>query len=150
MKRNVKVGKNTKIWHYVNLYDCEIGDDCVIGSYVEIESGVKIGNRCKIECGVFIPSGVIIEDEVFVGLHVTFTNDKYPHAVGDWKTISTIVRKGASIGANSTIRCGVVIGENAMIGCGSVVTKNVPPNQIWFGNPAKFLRWSSCQNETKN
>jgi acetyltransferase-like isoleucine patch superfamily enzyme len=138
--KNVKVGKNTKVWHYCNLYECEIGENCIIGSFTEIGKGVKIGSRCKIECGVFIPSGITIEDEVFVGPHVVFTNDKYPIAIDKWNVVPTMVKRGASIGANATIRCGVTIGENAMIGCGAVVTKNVPANETWVGNPAKPLK----------
>jgi len=135
-----KIGKNTKIWDFVNLYGCEIGNNCVIGSFVEIGKDVKIGNNCKIEKGVFIPTGVTIEDNVFVGPHVVFTNDKYPKATGKWKLANTLISRGASIGANSTIVCGVKIGENALIGAGSVVTKDVPPGMIAAGNPAKILR----------
>lgn len=135
-----KVGEGTKIWHFVNLLNCTIGKNCVIGSYVEIGNDVIIGDNCKIENGVFIPKGVVIEDEVFVGPHVVFTNDRFPRAKGNWKITKTFIRKGASIGANATIRCGVTIGENAMIGCGSVVTQDVPANEVWAGNPAKKLR----------
>ncbi|MBN2101794.1 MAG: N-acetyltransferase [Candidatus Aenigmarchaeota archaeon] len=137
---NCKIGEGTKIWNYVNLFDCEIGRDCKIGSFVEIGKGVKIGDRCKIEAFVFIPSGVTIEDEVFVGPHAVFTNDRNPKAVGDWDVTKTIVKKGASIGANATIIGGVTIGENALIGAGSVVTKDVPSNHVVAGNPAKYLK----------
>lgn len=135
--KSVQIGDNTKVWHYVNLYGCKIGDNCVIGSYTEIERGVKIGNNCKIECGTFIPTGVTIEDEVFVGPHVVFINDLYPKAMGSWTLIPTLIKKGANIGANATIRCGIIIGEHSMIGCGAVVTKDVPPYTIVVGNPAR-------------
>jgi acetyltransferase-like isoleucine patch superfamily enzyme len=136
-----EIGEGTKVWHYCNLLNCTIGKNCVIGSYVEIGNNVIIGDNCKIECGVFIPEGVTIEDEVFVGPHVVFTNDRFPKAkIEYWKIIKTIIKKGASIGANSTIRCGITIGENALIGCGSVVTKDVPANEVWVGNPAKKIK----------
>ena len=133
--KNCKIGKNTKIWHFVNLYDCEIGDNCVIGSFVEIGKA-KIGNNCKIEAHAFIPEGVTIEDNVFIGPHVCFINDKYPKAKREWKLKNTLVKKGASIGANATIICGITIGKNSLIGAGSVVTKDVPDDAMVFGNPA--------------
>jgi len=137
--RNCKIGKNTKIWHFVNLYECEIGDNCVIGSFVEIGKA-KIGNNCRIEARAFIPEGVTIEDDVFVGPHVCFTNDKYPKAKGDWKLKKTVVKEGASIGANATILCGITIGKNSLIGAGSVVTNDVPDNVIVAGNPARIKK----------
>jgi len=134
--RDCKIGKNTKIWHFVNLYESEIGDNCTIGSFVEI-GRAKIGNNCRIEARAFIPEGVTIEDNVFIGPHVCFTNDKYPKAKGEWELKKTLVKEGASIGANATILCGIKIGKNSLIGAGSVVTKDVPDNAIVFGNPAK-------------
>lgn len=145
---NVKIGSNTRIFHpeLVNLYGCNIGDDCIIGAFVEIRKGVSIGNKVKIQAGAFIPEGVNIEDEVFIGPHVVFTNDLYPKSTTsdgnlkkstEWKTEATLVCKGASIGANATILCGITIGANALIGAGSVVVKNVPPNTTVIGNPAK-------------
>jgi len=139
MRQNVKIGKGTIIWHYTNLYGCEIGEDCVIGSFAEIGKDVKIGDRCKIESGAFIPTGVIIEDDVFVGPHVCFTNDLFPRAAGEWKPVPTLVKSGASIGANATIRCGVMIGKKAMVGCGAVVVENVPDYAIVVGNPAHII-----------
>ncbi|OGM26079.1 acetyltransferase [Candidatus Woesebacteria bacterium RIFCSPHIGHO2_02_FULL_39_13] len=149
--KDVKIGKNTIIYHrnLVNLYGCKIGNDCVIGAFVEIRKEVKIGNKVKIQAHVFIPEGVTISDEVFIGPGVTFTNDLYPRATNidgslkkasDWKQISTKINKRASIGANSTIICGVTIGKNALIGAGSVVTKDIPANQVWVGNPARFIK----------
>lgn len=134
------IGEGTIIRNFVNLYGCSIGRDCKIAAFVEIQRGVKIGNRCKIEAYSFIPSGVTIEDEVFVGPHVVFTNDIYPRAVGDWTVVPTLVKRGASIGAGAVVICGVTIGENAMIGAGSVVTRDVPPNTLVVGNPAKVVR----------
>lgn len=132
-----KVGKGTKVWHYVILINAKIGKDCIIGSHSEIWG--KIGNNCKIEYGVFIPAGVTLEDDVFIGPHACFTNDRFPRATGEWKLSKTLVKKGASIGANATIRCGVTIGEGAMVGCGAVVTKDVQPWTVVVKNPAKVL-----------
>jgi len=148
--KDVKLGKNVKIYHkeLVNLYGCEIGDNTKIASFVEIQKNVKIGKNCKIEAFAFIPSGVTIEDEVFVGPHVCFTNDKLPRATNrdgtlrtekDWKMVKILVKKKASIGANATIICGLTIGENSLVGAGSVVTKNVPSNSVVVGNPAKVV-----------
>ena len=136
-----KVGKGTKIWDDKGLWgEYEIGANCVIGKFVEIGKDVKIGNNCKVEAFAFIPPGVTIEDDVFVGPHVCFTNDKRPHAVGEWKITKTLVKKGAAIGANSTIVCGITIGENALVGAGSVVTKDVPKGATVVGNPAKVRK----------
>jgi acetyltransferase-like isoleucine patch superfamily enzyme len=136
-----KIGQNTVIRDYCNIFGCKVGDKCKIAAFVEIQKGVSIGNKCVIEAFVFIPTGVTIEDEVFIGPHVCFTNDLKPRAINPgWKTIPTIVKKGASIGANSTILCGVTIGEKAMIASGSVVTKDVPPKTLVSGNPAKPVK----------
>lgn len=148
IKSDVKLGENVFLPNpqLVNLYGCQIGDNTKIGAFVEIRKGVNIGINCKIQAGAFIPEGVTIEDNVFIGPHVIFTNDKFPKATGEngeqimegeWEKLNTLVKKGASIGANSTIICGLTIGENAMVGAGSVVTKDVPPGAIVFGNPAK-------------
>lgn len=148
---DVKLGKNTKIFHpeLVNLYGCDIGNDCIIGAFVEIRKKVKIGNKVKIQAFAFIPEGITIKDEVFVGPHVVFTNDMYPRSTNedgtlkrpsDWEAIPTLVKKKASIGANSTILCGITIGEGSLIGAGSVVIKDVPPWTLVAGNPAKVLR----------
>lgn len=146
IREDVKLGKNVKIYNFVNIYGCEIGDNTKIGSFVEIREDVKIGKNCKIQAFVFIPQGVVLEDDVFIGPHACFTNDKYPRATiegklkekdEDWVAEKTIVKKGASIGANATILSGVVIGENSIIGAGSVVTKDIPSNVIAIGNPAR-------------
>jgi len=139
ISRRVKIGKDTKIYDQVNLYDCEIGNKCKIDAFVYIEGGVKIGDNCKIRCFTHIPSGVTIEDDVFVGPHVCFTNDKYPKAKGEWELLHTLIRRGASIGANSTILPGITIGENALVGAGSVVTDNIPDNAVVIGNPAQII-----------
>lgn len=146
---DVKLGRNVKIFAFVNLYGCEIDDDTKIGTFVEIQKGAKIGARCKISSHTFICEGVTIEPEVFVGHSVTFINDRRPRATTeegkpqtetDWKCQTTLVKRGASIGSGSTILGGVVIGENALIGAGSVVTKDVPPGVTVVGNPAKILQ----------
>lgn len=146
--KNVKCGKNTKIYSPCNLFNCEIGNNCIIAAFVEI-SGAKIGNNCKIGAFSYIPKGVIIEDNVFIGPHACFTNDKKPRAVNedgalkgvsDWHVDATVVKKGASIGANCTVLPGITIGEKAMIGAGSVVTKDVSPGRVFVGNPAKPIK----------
>lgn len=138
---NADIGENTVIRDYVNIFGCKIGKNCKIAAFVEIQKGVTVGNNCAIEAFVFIPSGVTIEDEVFIGPHVCFTNDKRPRAVNPgWKTTPTVVKKGASIGAGSVILCGITIGEKAMIAAGSVVTKDVPPKTLVAGNPAKPVK----------
>ena len=146
---DVKLGRDVRIFDFVNLYGCEIGDETKIGTFVEIQRGAKVGRRVKISSHTFICEGVEIEDHVFVGHGVMFINDRYPRAVTaagelqtgeDWETVSTVVRKGASIGSGATILCGVEIGECALVGAGSVVTKNVPPRVIVAGNPARVLR----------
>ena len=146
---DVKLGKNVKLFSFVNLYGCEIGDNTKIGAYVEIQKNAVIGQNCKISSHTFICEGVHIEDYVFIGHNVTFINDLYPRATTsegkmqsdeDWKVIPTFIKKGASIGSSATILAGVTIGEKAIIGAGSVVTKDVPPSTIVAGNPAKVLR----------
>ncbi len=134
------VGDDTVVRDFVNLYGCRIGKGCRVAAYAEIQRGVTIGDRCKIEAYAFIPTGVTIEDEVFVGPHVCFTNDRHPRAVGDWEVTPTLVRKGASIGANATIVCGVTIGEGAMVGAGAVVTQDVPAGATVVGCPAKRIK----------
>jgi acetyltransferase-like isoleucine patch superfamily enzyme len=146
---DVKLGRDVKIYAFVNLYGCEIGDDCRVGTFVEIQKGSRIGNRVKISSHTFICEGVTIEDEVFIGHGVMFINDKYPRATtmtgglqteADWKCISTLVGRCASIGSNATILCGVTIGEGAIVGAGSVVTRDVPAWTIVAGNPARIIR----------
>jgi len=134
------IGKNTKIWHQSQIREgARIGENCIISKCVYIDNNVKIGNNVKIQNGVSVYHGVEVEDDVFLGPHMTFTNDLYPRAFNsNWKLVNTLVKKGASIGANATIVCGVTIGEYAMVGCGAVVTKNVPRYGLVFGNPAKL------------
>lgn len=145
---DVKLGRNVRIFGFTNLYGCEIGDDVNIGTFVEIQKGARIGNRCKISSHTFICQGVVLEDEVFVGHHVVFTNDRYPRATAngklqteaDWVCLPTLVKRGASIGSGAVLLGGITIGENAMIGAGSVVTKDVPANATVAGNPARVIK----------
>jgi acetyltransferase-like isoleucine patch superfamily enzyme len=146
--RNVKLGENVRIFDFVNLYDCEIGDNSKVGTFVEIQNGARIGRNVKISSHTFICEGVTIEDDVFIGHNVSFINDKYPRATlngqpqsrTDWDCIPTLVKRGASIGTSATILCGVTIGENAIVGAGSVVTRDVPAHAIVTGVPARIVR----------
>src|SRR5947208_15595036 len=145
---DVKLGRDVSIYSFVNLYGCEIGDGSRIGWFVEIQKGARVGRNCKISSHTFICEGVTIEDEVFVGHHVTFINDKYPQATSvngtlqteaDWKVVPTVVKRGASIGSGATLLCGVTIGERAIVGAGAVVTADVPPGATVAGNPARAI-----------
>jgi acetyltransferase-like isoleucine patch superfamily enzyme len=136
-----KIGVNTFIWQYVVILpDAEIGKDCNINAHCFIENDVKVGNNVTVKCGVYLWDGISIEDNVQIGPNVTFINDKYPRAKQSFKLQRTLIKKSASIGGGATILGGVIIGENSMIGAGSVVTKDVPPNEVWIGNPARFLK----------
>jgi len=145
---DVKLGNNVKLSKFINLYGCEVGDNCKIGAFVEIQKNARIGRNCKVSSHTFICEGVTIEDDVFIGHGVTFINDTYPRATSDgrlqteadWKVEPTRVCRGASIGSGATILSNVTIGEKAMVGAGSVVTKDVPENAIVVGNPARHLR----------
>jgi len=146
---DVKLGQNVKIYDFVNLYGCEIGDNTKIGTFVEIQKNATIGKNCKISSHTFICEGVHIEDNCFIGHNVTFINDKYPRATNedgslqteeDWQVIETYVKKGASIGSSATILCGVTIGEGAIVGAGAVVTKDVPPYTVVAGVPARVIK----------
>ena len=146
---NVKLGKDVKIYDFVNLYGCSIDDGTKVGTFVEIQKNAFIGKNCKISSHTFICEGVHIEDNVFVGHNVTFINDKHPRATNedgsmqsdaDWKVVKTFIGRGASIGSSSTILCGVTVGENSIVGAGAVVTKDVPPNAVVAGVPAKVIR----------
>jgi acetyltransferase-like isoleucine patch superfamily enzyme len=147
---DVKIGANVRLSKFINLYGCEIGDDTKIGAFVEIQKNAVIGKRCKISSHSFICEGVIVEDNVFIGHGVIFTNDSYPRATNtdgslqtesDWKVEPTVIKKGASIGSGATILPNLTIGDNAIVGAGSTVTKSVPANAIVAGNPAKILRY---------
>jgi len=146
---NVSLGVNVRIFNFVNAYNCSIDDNSKVGAFVEIQKGASIGKNCKISSHTFICEGVHIEDNVFVGHGVMFTNDLMPRATNpdgsqqtdaDWKLVETFIKKGASIGSNATILCGITIGENAMVGAGSVVTKSVPDNAVVVGNPARVIK----------
>lgn len=143
---DVKLGRDVRIYAFVNLYGCEIGDESRIGTFVEIQKGARVGRRVKVSSHSFICEGVTIEDEVFIGHGVMFINDKYPHATttdgslqtdADWVCTPTLVKRRASIGSNATLLCGVTIGEGAIVGAGSVVTHDVPAGVVVAGNPAR-------------
>ena len=145
---DVKLGRDVRIFAFTNLYGCEVGDDVKIGAFVEIQKGVKIGSRCKISSHTFICEGVTIEDEVFIGHGVMFTNDRFPQATNadgspqteqDWTCLKTVVRRRATIGSGATLLCGITIGEGALVGAGSVVTRDVAAGAVVAGNPAKPL-----------
>lgn len=147
---DVKLGKDVRLSKFINLYGCDVGDETKIGAFVEIQKNARVGRRCKISSHTFICEGVVIEDNVFIGHGVTFINDSYPRATtsegdlqteADWKVERTVIKRGASIGSGATILANTSIGENAIVGAGSVVTKDVPPNSIVAGNPAKVLRY---------
>jgi len=149
ISEDVRLGSDVKLANFVNLYGCTIGDETKIGAFVEIQKNARVGSRCKISSHTFICEGVTIEDNVFIGHNVTFINDTYPRATTpegslktdrDWKVEYTVVKKGASIGSGATILSNVVVGENSLVGAGSLVTRDIPPNTIAAGNPAKILR----------
>lgn len=146
---DVQLGKDVRLSEFINLYGCSIGDFTRIATFVEIQKNARIGKNCKISSHSFICEGVTIEDNVFIGHNATFINDKYPRATNpegklqteeDWRVDKIHVKKGASIGSSATILCNITIGENAIVGAGSVVTRDVEPNCIVAGNPAKFIR----------
>jgi UDP-2-acetamido-3-amino-2,3-dideoxy-glucuronate N-acetyltransferase len=146
---NVKLGKDVKIFDFVNLYGCSIDDNSKIGTFVEIQKNASIGKNTKISSHTFICEGVHIGDNVFIGHNVTFINDKYPRSANpdgtmqteaDWSVVETFIKNGASVGSSSTILCGVTVGENAIVGAGAVVTKDVPANTIVAGVPAKIIK----------
>jgi UDP-2-acetamido-3-amino-2,3-dideoxy-glucuronate N-acetyltransferase len=148
---DVKMGGNVKISRFVNLYGCSIGDNCKLGTFIEIQKDAFIGKNCKISSHTFVCSGVHIDDNCFIGHGVMFINDKVPRSVNlqseletelDWsgRYVETFVESDVSIGSNATILGGVRIGAGALVGAGSVVTKNIPANQVWAGNPAKYIR----------
>jgi len=146
---DVKLGKGVRLSKFINLYGCEIGDETKIGAFVEIQKNAKVGRRCKVSSHTFVCEGVAIEDNVFIGHGVTFINDSYPRATtpegelqteSDWHVEATVIKRGASIGSGATVLSKVIVGENSIVGAGSVVTRDVPPNVIVAGNPAKILR----------
>jgi len=147
--QDVTLGQGVKMFAFVNLYGCQIGDNTKVGTFVEVQKGARIGANCKISSHSFICEGVTIDDDVFIGHGVTFINDMYPRATAaggalqteaDWKCVPTLIKRGASIGSGVTILAGITVGEAAIVGAGSVVTHDVPPRTIVAGNPARFLR----------
>ncbi len=146
---DVRLGRNVKLSKFINLYGCSVGDNTKIGAFVEIQKNAAVGANCKISSHTFICEGVTIEDNVFVGHGVVFINDSLPRATmngdlqteADWKVERTLIKKGASIGSGATILAKVTIGENALVGAGAVVTKDVAPNAVVTGNPARLIRF---------
>ena len=154
---DVQLGRDVRLARFINLYGCRIGDETKIGAFVEIQKNASVGRRCKISSHTFICEGVTIEDHVFIGHGVTFVNDMYPRATtptgdlqteADWKVAPTLVKQGASIGSGATILANLTIGERAIVGAGSVVTRDVPPDVVVAGNPARVLRSLTPQAET--
>jgi acetyltransferase-like isoleucine patch superfamily enzyme len=154
---DVKLGKGVRLSTFINLYGCSVGDETKIGAFVEIQKNAHVGNRCKVSSHTFVCEGVTIEDNVFIGHGVTFINDSYPRATtadgklqteSDWGVEKTLVKRGASIGSGATILSKITIGENAIVGAGSVVTRDVPPNVIVAGNPARVLRSTTSESRT--
>ena len=146
---DVQLGVGVKIYEFVNLYGCKIGDNTKIGTFVEVQKGADIGKNCKISSHTFICEGVTIEEGVFIGHNVTFINDRYPRSTAeggelqteaDWVCVPTLIKQGASIGSSTTLLCGITVGENAIVGAGSVVTKDVPANSVVAGNPARIMK----------
>lgn len=149
--QDVRLGKDVRIYDFVNAYGCSIGDGSKVGTFVEIQKGVSIGKNCKISSHTFICEGVKIADHVFVGHNVTFINDKFPRATNpdgtlqtasDWSCVETFVEEGASIGSSVTVLCGVRIGKGSTVGAGSVVTRDVPEHAVVAGNPARIIRYT--------
>lgn len=140
--QNSHIPESTRIWQFCVIFpNCRIGEECNICAHVLIENDVTIGNRVTIKSGVQIWDGIELEDDVFIGPNVSFTNDKYPRSRNkDWKLLKTRVCKGSSIGAGAVILPGITIGDGAVIGAGSVVTRDVPPGELWYGNPARFQK----------
>src|ERR1035437_4384006 len=147
--QSIKIGDSTVIWQYtVVLPGAVIGDSCNINSHCFIENDVLIGNNVTVKCGVYIWDGITIEDSVHIGPNVTFTNDLYPRSKHNFEISKTVIKHGASLGANATIIAGITIGEFALIGAGSVVTKNIPNNTLWKGNPARQTAYvCNCGNK---
>lgn len=138
-----RIGDRTRVWHHAHVRDgAVVGSDCNIGQNVYVDVGARVGDRVKIQNNVSVYAGVTLEDEVFVGPSAVFTNDRYPRALGDWELVPTIVRRGASIGANACVVCGVEIGDWAVVGAGSVVTRSVAAHELVVGNPARRIGWA--------
>jgi len=145
VEKTAKIGSGTRVWHYAHVRDgAVIGKNCILGHCAYVDKNVRIGDNVKVENKASVFQGVTVCDDVFIGPHVVFTNDARPRSLGEWEIVKTLVKKGASIGANSTILCGIVIGAHSMVGAGSVVTKDVPDHCLVYGNPA-IIRGFVCQ-----
>jgi UDP-2-acetamido-3-amino-2,3-dideoxy-glucuronate N-acetyltransferase len=143
-----EIGEGASIWHHAHVRSgAVIGAGSIIGKNVYVDAGARVGARCKIQNNVSVYSGVVLEDDVFVGPSAVFTNDRFPRAFGEWQEVETVVRRGASIGANATLRCGIELGELSLVAAGAVVTKDVRPNELVGGNPARTLGWVNVRGD---
>jgi acetyltransferase-like isoleucine patch superfamily enzyme len=148
VEEGAQIGAGASIWHHAHVRSgAVIGEGTIIGKNVYVDAGARVGARCKIQNNVSVYSGVVLEDDVFVGPSAVFTNDRFPRAFGDWQELETVVRRGASIGANATLRCGIELGELSLVAAGAVVTKSVRPNELVGGNPARTLGWVNVRGD---
>ncbi len=148
VEEGARIGADTAIWHHAHIRaGAVVGEGTVIGKNVFVDAAARVGARCKVQNNVSVYSGVVLEDDVFVGPSAVFTNDRFPRAFGPWQRVDTLVRRGASIGANATVRCGIELGELSLVAAGAVVVRDVRPNELVGGNPARTLGWVDVRGE---